>query len=300
MSMMGLVTSLGSDLAEREKRPAATAVSSLERTTLSRTGMTPSTMVRSSRMYLSSSFANSRIMSGMVAVARRLLFVRMLRADTMLFALALGIDKTDIKSAWLASLPFLVLLRLTIVPTSEAVTPETVRSSLMTDSLSSEPAASYAGAACALLANSLTEAMVERRLPLLGKWRCTERGRGFSEICSKSTEADEPTDEERAEERAVEATETALASSSFARSSVEMLSRSGEDMLRLLERMCWLLRFAPRRFRVGVAESGVLGSASASASTSDLAATGVAALSSEMTEAGASSTAATLVSIFRS
>ena len=89
-------------------------------------------------------------------------------------------------------------------------------------------------------------------------------------------------------------------SSSFARSSVEMLSRSGEDMERLLERMCWLLRFAPRRFRVGVAESGVLGSASASASTSGVVATGVAALSSEMTEAGVSSAAATLVSIFSS
>jgi hypothetical protein len=71
-------------------------------------------------------------------------------------------------------------------------------------------------------------------------------------------------------------------------------------MERLLERICWLLRFAPRRFRVGVAESGVLGSASASASTSDVAAIGVAALSSEMTEEAASSTAATLVSIFRS
>src|SRR5690242_11104331 len=154
MSMMGLVTSLGSDLPEREKRPTATAESVVERTQLRSTGMTPSTMVRSSRMYLASSLASSRIMSGMVAVARRLLLVRMLRADTMLFAPALGMDKTEIKSAWLASLFFLVLLRLTIVdvslncePTSEAVT---VLSSLMTDSLSSEPATSDAEASCAL------------------------------------------------------------------------------------------------------------------------------------------------------
>jgi len=150
---MGLVTSLGSVGAEREKRPAATAESDLESTQLRSTGMTPSTIVRSSRMYLTSSEASSFMMSSMVAVARRLLFVRMLRADTMLFVPAtLGMESTEIKSAWLASFLRRVLRRLTMVdvsgfssePTSDAVTPEMTLSSCTvwrySDSVTSEDA----------------------------------------------------------------------------------------------------------------------------------------------------------------
>ena len=59
------------------------------------------------------------MMSPMVAVASRLLFVRMLRADTILLAPAgLGIDKTDIKSECVASFLRRVLLRLTMVEVS--------------------------------------------------------------------------------------------------------------------------------------------------------------------------------------
>jgi hypothetical protein len=118
MSTMGLVTSLGSAFGAREKSPAATAESVFETRQLRRTGITPSTSVRSSRMNFISSDASSDMMSPMVAVARRLLFVRMLRADTMLFEPVLGMERTEIRSAWLARRVRLVLLRLIMVDVS--------------------------------------------------------------------------------------------------------------------------------------------------------------------------------------
>jgi len=201
MLTIGLVTSLGSVWAERENKPAATAESDFERTQLRRTGITPSTRVRSSRIYLLSSEASSLMMSPMVAVARRLLFVRMLRADTMLFVpAALGIDKTDIKSECVASFLRRVLLRLTMVevsgfrcdlPVTVSVSSEIV--------LNSEYVAAEGGALCDEVAKESTEAIVERRLPLDGKPRCTESGRGRNASCSYSI-ADESTDDEGAVE----------------------------------------------------------------------------------------------------
>jgi len=81
-------------------KPAATEESFFDRTQVNRTGMTPSTRVRSSLAYLLSSVVNSCIRSAIVAVAKRLRFVRMLLADLILFFPVWGRDKTDIKSAW--------------------------------------------------------------------------------------------------------------------------------------------------------------------------------------------------------
>jgi hypothetical protein len=67
---------------------------------------------------------------------------------------------------------------------------------------------------------------------------------------------------ERTEEPASMST---LISSSLDRSSVDIDSRSGEDMERLFERECWLRLAAPRRFRVGVGERGTLDSLSGTA-----------------------------------
>lgn len=71
------------------------------------------------------------MMSSTVAVARRLLLVRILLAETMLFELALGMESTDIRSSCLASFLRRVLWRLIMVevsgfkyePTSDAGAP---------------------------------------------------------------------------------------------------------------------------------------------------------------------------------
>jgi hypothetical protein len=198
MSTIGLVTVLESVLAERENRPAATAESVLDRTQLRSTGMTPSTRVRSSRINLLSSEASSLMMSLMVAVARRLLFVRMLRADMMLFEPAgFGIERTDIKSEWAASFLRRVLRRLIMVEVSgfryDAASEASTSVAVLVSSdmaLKSEPGAAERGA-CDLEAKESTEAIVERRLPLEGKARCTESGRGRNSTCSISTMDDE-------------------------------------------------------------------------------------------------------------
>jgi hypothetical protein len=189
-------------------------------------------------------------MSPTVAVASRLLFVRMLRADTILFVPAgFGIDSTDIRSAWVAS--FLlrrVLLRLTIVDVSGFRCDPPVTVSVSSEMvLNSDPIAAEGGAPCDPVAKDSTEAMVESRLPREGKARCTESGRGRNASCSYSM-ADESTDDEGA----VEATSDSFASS-YGSSSIDVVSRSGEDMDRLLVGECWL-RFAPLRFKVGVGE----------------------------------------------
>ena len=216
------------------------------------------------------------MMSLMVAVARRLLLVRMLRAETILLVPVLGMDNTDIKSAWLANLFRLVLLRLTMVdvsgfryePTSDAVTPETVLVSSVTVCRASEPDTSEA--AWDLVAKESTETMVDRRLPVLGNPRCMASGRGRSAMFSMSS-ADASTEEEKVDE---------AASTSLCGSSTEVVSRSGEDMERLFVGECWL-RFAPRRLSVGVGVSD---------SSLSLSCAEEAAVSSETTVEGASST----------
>lgn len=166
---------------------------------------------------------------------------------------ALGIDKTDMRSAWLASLLRRVLLRLTIVdvsgfrcePATEGAI--SVRVSASSDmALKSEPGA---GAFCVLVPNDSTEAMVERRLPVEGKARCTARGRGRIAKLSIS-KADETTDDDTTDDDgAVEAISDSVLVTD--KSSIDVVSRRGEEMERLLVGECWL-RFAPRRLRVRV------------------------------------------------
>lgn len=69
MSTMGLVTFGSFFKAVLLKRPAATAESDFESTQERRTGITPSTSVRNSRIYFFSSLATSFMMSPRVAVA---------------------------------------------------------------------------------------------------------------------------------------------------------------------------------------------------------------------------------------
>ena len=109
MSTMGLVK-FGS-LPSGElglKRPAAFAESDFESTHVSNTGMTPSTRVFSSRIYLTSSSAISFITSVIVAESIFVLVVRTLLADRILAArpgcLESGKDKTDIRSECVVSL----------------------------------------------------------------------------------------------------------------------------------------------------------------------------------------------------
>jgi hypothetical protein len=184
-------------------------------------------------------------MSSMVAVARRLLLVRILLAETMLFELALGMDSTDIRSAWLASFLRRVLWRLMIVevsgfkyePTSDAGAPGTYPPSSEMVVIVSEAGTCDDRADC--------EAIVERRLPVEGNIRgpksCRVR-RGLGMALSTGASANE--------EGAEEAVSKSV-TSSLGMSSIDVASRRGEDMDRPLVGEYWP-RFAPRRFREGV------------------------------------------------
>ena len=88
------------------KSPAVSAEPDLERTLESKTGITPSTSVRSSFRYLRSSEASSDMISSMVALADGLWRLRMLREERMLLLLALGNDKTDMRSECMVTPPF--------------------------------------------------------------------------------------------------------------------------------------------------------------------------------------------------
>ena len=87
-------------------KPAAMAESDRERTHVRRTGITPPTRVLSSRIYFASSAESSASISGIVALARRLRLVRMLRAERILLLLEAGTDKTDMRSLWFVSRRF--------------------------------------------------------------------------------------------------------------------------------------------------------------------------------------------------
>jgi hypothetical protein len=166
----------------------------------------------------------------MVAVARRLLLVRMLRAETMLFdfELVLGMESTDIRSAWLASFLRRVLWRLMIVevsgfryePTSDAGAPGTVLAS-------SEIVVIVSEAGTCDECTDRDEAIVERRLPVEGNMRGPRscRGRKGMGIASGTGAS---TDEEVTEEAVTSVM------SSLGMSSIDVDSRRGEDIDRPL------------------------------------------------------------------
>ena len=230
ISTIGFVTLGFFFAAERLNRPAATAESDLESTHVNRTGMTPSTKVRSSRMYFVSSDASSRIRSPMVAVASRLRLVRMLRADIMLLEPPLGIESTDMRSAWLASFRLALgplRLRVRLVFGSKVSSDTEAGASPGPASVcvaTSEPSAMDGGAACIFVANVSTDAMVERRLPVDGNARLMGKPSGRDLIVRLGRSTVEASTED---EGAVDAT-----SSSCTRSC------SGNDLIRSLVGEC--------------------------------------------------------------
>lgn len=90
------------------------------------------------------------------------------------------------------------------------------------------------------------EAIVERRLPVEGNMRGPKIWRGRSGFGIRSGECGS-TDEEGTAESA-----SWSGSSTLGMSSMEVVSRRGDDMDRPFVGEYWLLRRAPRRFRLGV------------------------------------------------
>lgn len=186
-------------------------------------------------------------MSSTVAVARRLLLVRMLRAETMLLEpAALGMERTDMRSSCLASFLLRVLWRLIMVEVSGFKSePTSDAGAAKGPMVSSEMAVIVSDAP---VPEDLVdwEAIVERRLPVEGNIRGPKIWRGRNGFGIRSGESGSADEEGTAESASWSG------SSTLGMSSMEVVSRRGDDMDRPLVGEYWLLRLAPRRFRLGV------------------------------------------------
>jgi hypothetical protein len=162
------------------------------------------------------------------------------------FELALGMESTDMRSAWLASFLRRVLWRLMMVevsgfkyePTSDVGAPGTVLASSEMVVMVSE------AGTCDEWADR-DEAIVERRLPVEGNIRGPRMFRGRKGM-GMASGTGASTDEEGAEEAA-----SRSVTSSLGMSSIDVDSRRGEDIERPLVGEYWP-RFAPRRLSEGV------------------------------------------------